>query len=83
MMVTLDDMIAIVRSTNILDAETRDIDATASFYEQGIDSLDALSIVLRVEEKYGVKVPDEEFESLDSLAALAAYVNAHAPQAAS
>lgn len=82
MQVTVDEIIAIARASNNLDAITVEIDPDVSFYDQGIDSLDALGIVLRVEEVYGLKIPDEEVENLDSIAALAAYIERCAPQLA-
>lgn len=77
---TVDKIIAIARSSNNLGANVTTIDPDASFYEQGIDSLDALGIVLRVEEAYGIKIPDDEVENLDSINALAAYIERVAPQ---
>lgn len=45
-----------------------------SMFEMGLDSLDHASILLAIEEKYGIKIPDEETPNLISLDALAGYV---------
>ena len=44
----------------------------------GLDSIDALELVLSVEQKFGVKIEDEEVgsEALASIDALAAFVEA-------
>lgn len=50
-------------------------------YEQplkdlGLDSLDHASILLQVEEHFGIKIPDEAAESLTSVGAIARFVAA-------
>lgn len=50
---------------------------TDSLMENGIiDSLGVLELVTRIEEKYGIKVEDEELipENLDSIASLSNFV---------
>lgn len=42
--------------------------------EIGIDSLDSMSFLLEVQEKFGVEVPDEAVDKLTSLRSIAAYV---------
>jgi acyl carrier protein len=52
-------------------------DAEPIFVEGlGLDSIDALELVVLVEEKYGVVIPDEEVgkQAFASISALAAYV---------
>ncbi len=73
MIVTAQDILAIIRKADIpeIEADTLQIDAT--FRDQGIDSLDAMSIYLNVEETFGLKIPDDEIPGLNSVAALAAY----------
>jgi acyl carrier protein len=45
----------------------------------GLDSLDIVEFVARVEEHYRVSVPDEDWQSLTTLDAIADYVLAHQP----
>ena len=40
----------------------------------GIDSLDVASLFLAVMEHYGVEVPDEKIDDLNSVDAIAAYI---------
>ncbi len=76
MAVTAEHLCQIIRTSNIPGAATLPIDPTATFYEQGIDSLDALTIMLRIEEAYGISVPDDAVENLDSVQSLVDYLNA-------
>ena len=43
----------------------------------GLDSLDVVEFVARVEEVYRVSVPDEDWQELRTLDCIAAYVCAH------
>jgi acyl carrier protein len=52
-----------------------------SLFKLGIDSLDHASILLAVEEKFGVKIPDEAAEKLVTIVAIADFVAAGAPNA--
>lgn len=45
-----------------------------SLRELGLDSLDHATILLQVEEKFGVKIPDDAAESLVSVSAIAEFV---------
>lgn len=40
----------------------------------GADSLDAVELVMAIEEEFGIEVPDDEAEKLTSLADIQAYV---------
>ncbi|MEM9081364.1 MAG: acyl carrier protein [Verrucomicrobiota bacterium] len=40
----------------------------------GADSLDAVELVMAIEEEFGLEVPDEEAEKLGSLGEIVAYV---------
>ena len=48
-----------------------------SLLDLGLDSLDHATILLHVEEAFGVKIPDEVAPTLVSVAALADFVAAH------
>jgi acyl carrier protein len=59
---------------NIL-AEGVQIDATTNLKQAGIDSFSTVEIILFIERKFGVSIPDEKlvpanFETLQSLAAI-------------
>lgn len=44
----------------------------------GADSLDAVELVMAIEEEFGLEVPDEEAEKLQSVGDILTYVKANA-----
>ena len=47
------------------------------FEEQGLDSIDLVEILLAVEDRFGVYVPDSDVVELRTLAQLAAWLDEH------
>jgi acyl carrier protein len=62
---------AIASAVDTVDAAA--IDASTDFDDCGIDSLDHASIVMRIEELYGLRVADGDFDACRSIAAIVAY----------
>ena len=58
------------------DALTEDDEVIedAPLKQMGIQSLDKFNVFLLIEEKYGVEVPDDDFDKLDTIQAIASYV---------
>ena len=51
----------------------------AKFIEDlGADSLDTVELVMAFEEEFGIEVPDEDAEKLQSVADIVAYVSSNA-----
>ena len=44
----------------------------------GADSLDAVELVMAIEEEFGIEVPDEDAEKLTSVGEILSYVDANA-----
>lgn len=67
---------------NIL-AETVEIDATTNLKQAGIDSFSTVEIILFIERKFGISIPDEKLlpENFITLQALAAIVQELMPDA--
>jgi acyl carrier protein len=57
-----------------IDVDLATVGEDESLREAGVDSLDMASLYLAVEQHYGLEIPDEDTEELDSISALAAYV---------
>ena len=49
----------------------------------GADSLDLVELLVELEDRYGVRIPDEEAASILTVGHAADYVAAHAPERAS
>jgi len=62
---------AIASVVDTVDAAA--IDAAMDLDECGIDSLDHASIVMRIEELYGLRVADGDLDECTSIAAIVAY----------
>jgi len=45
-----------------------------SLTDAGVDSLDLANVLLCIEEKYDIKIPDEDIEQLDSVSAIIDYL---------
>lgn len=71
------DVRAFIAENFIVDASAGALDADASLTRTGIlDSMGVLELIMFLEERYGIKVPDHEAlpEHLDSVARVAGYV---------
>jgi acyl carrier protein len=74
------DVIDVLRTEirKVKDTLPPDVDTTALLMtDLGLDSLDVVEFVARVEEVYRVSVPDEDWQQLSTLDRIAAYVTAH------
>jgi acyl carrier protein len=68
-------MEAIAESGVMEDMSKFDPDKT--FKENGIDSLDAMSVFLAVEEKFGIKFSEEEVGQINTAAQMVDAINVH------
>ena len=68
----------IIKSLKLEDILPADIDPAAPLFGGGLglDSIDALELVVALEKKYGIRIPDEDVgkEAFASVDALAAYI---------
>ncbi|HUG00583.1 MAG TPA: acyl carrier protein [Longimicrobiales bacterium] len=63
---------------NELGVEPEKVTKDASFVEDlGADSLDIVELVMAFEEEFGVDIPDEEAEKLQTVGDAIAYLNEH------
>lgn len=71
----------IIRSLKLEDTKPDDIDADAPLFGEGLglDSIDALELVVALEKTYGIRIPDEDVgrEAFGSVSVLADYVLKH------
>ncbi len=71
----------IIEALNLEEITPADIDDAAPLFGEGLglDSIDALEIVMMLDKNYGIKFADKETskQALASIDSLAAYVTAH------
>lgn len=61
-----------------LSVNPEQVTPNASFIEDlGADSLDTVELVMAFEEEFGVEVPDEEAEKLQTVGDVIKYIEAH------
>ncbi len=66
---------------NELGVEAEKVTPEASFVEDlGADSLDTVELVMAFEEEFGMEIPDEEAEKLQTVGDAITYIQAHAQQ---
>lgn len=68
------EVVEIIRNVGIA-GNFNALDYDALLRENGVDSLDMANILLSIEEKYGVKIPDEDIEKLDTINAIVHYLS--------
>ncbi len=54
-------------------------DLDKNLLDYGLDSLDISAVLLALEEKYGVTIPDEDMDSLATVNQISAYVEDRIP----
>ncbi|HAJ74756.1 MAG TPA: acyl carrier protein [Lachnospiraceae bacterium] len=75
-MSTFDQVKEIIIDTLNFDAE--DIQMESNFFEDlEADSLDVVELMMALEEKMGVKIPDEELQNLRTVGSVVEYIDAH------
>ncbi len=75
MKATVEDIVRIISSLDNLTFNSKGLLANKSFADQGVDSLDRMSIYLNIEESYGVKIPDDVIDKLVSVEKIVEYLN--------
>lgn len=75
-MITANEIFKIMEE-NEIDIDIDKLDYDVALNDQGVDSLDITSILFAVEEKYQIRIPDEDIENekLSSINAIVEYVN--------
>lgn len=73
-MIELKSLVDIIAGLDVV-ADMSDFDPEKTFKDNGIDSLDVMSVFLGVEENYNVKFPEEEALAINTPGALLAAIN--------
>ncbi|CAB3664915.1 acyl carrier protein [Achromobacter aegrifaciens] len=75
MKVTHDDIIAAIRQAEVVESPEK-LRTNMKLTDQGIDSLDMFSVMLAVQEKYGIEISDDDADRLTSIEEITEYLNA-------
>lgn len=59
-----------------LRCSSDDVDPESTLPELGADSIDTITIVMSLEDEFGLEVPDEDFQLEPTVAALAGTIDA-------
>jgi acyl carrier protein len=82
---TRDEVLELVRShlASELEVEPERIEEGTRFKEDlDADSLDLVTLVMELEDTYGVRIPDDEAVRIVTVGQAVDYIVAHAPQGA-
>ena len=61
-----------------LERDVNEVTNTASFIDDlGADSLDIVELVMKMEEEFGIEIPDEEAEKIKTVNDVIQYIAAH------
>jgi acyl carrier protein len=61
-----------------LERDVKEVTNTASFIDDlGADSLDIVEMVMKMEEEFGIEIPDEEAEKIKTVNDVIQYITTH------
>ena len=61
-----------------LERDVNEVTNTASFIDDlGADSLDIVELVMKMEEEFGIEIPDEEAEKIKTVNDVIQYIQTH------
>jgi acyl carrier protein len=58
-----------------LEVDHSELTPQASFVELGADSLDIVELVMAFEEEFGIKISDEDFQKVQTVGEIIAFIN--------
>ena len=73
MQVTREDIIAAIKQAKVHEAP-ENLRPDVKLTDQGIDSLGMFSVILSIQEKYGIEIPDDDIDLLNTIDDLTRYI---------
>ena len=73
MPVTPDDIIAVIKEAGVT-ADVSKIKGSTSLKAAGIDSLEMMNVFMGIEEKFRIRIPDQEIDRLDTIDQIVEYL---------
>ena len=74
MKATVENIIEVIVEAEVL-GDTNEMKNDIPLSEQGIDSLDVVNVYLLLEEKFDVKIPDEDIDKVQTIDTIIEYIN--------
>lgn len=73
-MVDVKDIYDIINDSDTM-IELENVKADSDLKEFGADSLDMMTVLLNVQEKYGIEIPDDKIEDLSTIQKIADFIS--------
>lgn len=74
MKATVENVKEVITEAEVL-GEVSEMKNDIALSEQGIDSLDVVNVYLLLEEKFDVKIPDEDIDKVETINDIIIYIN--------
>lgn len=74
MKATVENIKEVIVEADVL-GDVSEMKSDIALAEQGIDSLDVVNVYLLLEEKFDVKIPDEDLAQVQTINAIVEYIN--------
>lgn len=74
MEITTNNIKKILSETSSLGKEVLNFSDDLSLTKQGVDSLDSLDFFLKIEESYGISIPDSDIDKLSTVNQICKYL---------
>ncbi len=76
MQVSAQEIREVIASSKVI-SDLSEVKDDTNLYEIGIDSLDIFTLYLKIEEHFDVKIPDDDVDDLNTINALALYIESN------
>lgn len=73
MNITRDDVVAIIDEAGV-SVDVSSIQPSMSLVDAGVDSLEMMNVYMGIEDRFGIKIPDEDIDKLNSIENIVEYI---------
>lgn len=74
MKATIENVKEVIAEAEVL-GDASEMKSDVALREQGIDSLDVVNVYLLLEEKFDIKIPDEDLNQVQTIDSIVEYIN--------
>jgi len=69
------DILEIIRDAHVDEEALACLDPQKTFSEAGLDSLDMANVLFKIEDKYGIQIPDDDALALVNVMKIVEFIN--------